>query len=207
MKLKQLESYLQEVAVFDEPKIVYEQYPTRPHLAAQILYTAHSVYDDIEDKVVADLGCGCGVLSIAAGMLGAGHLIGLDIDQDAIDIAQSNAEQQEIEVDLIRTNVADDVLPIRPGYVDTVLMNPPFGTKTRPGIDMLFLRQGIELAKHAVYSLHKTSTREHILKKAKEWNVKCTVLAELKFDVPAMYKFHKKKSVDIEVDLLRFEKQ
>jgi predicted RNA methylase len=71
----------------------------------------------------------------------------LDIDQDAIDIAQSNAEEQEIDIDFIRTNIADAAIPIRSGYVDTVLMNPPFGTKTRPGIDMLFLRQGIEVNK------------------------------------------------------------
>lgn len=32
------------------------------------------------------------------------------------------------------------------------------------------------------------------------------VIAKLNYDIPAMYKFHKKKSVDIEVDLIRFEK-
>ena len=29
------------------------------------------------------------------------------------------------------------------------------------------------------------------------------VVAEMKFDIPAMYKFHKEKSVDVRVDLLR----
>lgn len=33
MKLKELESCLQQVDVFEEPKILFEQYPTRPHLA------------------------------------------------------------------------------------------------------------------------------------------------------------------------------
>ena len=37
-----------------------------------------------------------------------------------------------------------------------------------------------QLANHAVYSLHKTSTRDHILKKAKEWGVECEVVAELR---------------------------
>lgn len=40
--------------------------------AACMLYTIHSTFDDIEGKVVADLGCGCGVLSIGAAMLDAG---------------------------------------------------------------------------------------------------------------------------------------
>ena len=32
------------------------------------------------------------------------------------------------------------------------------------------------------------------------------VIAELKFDVPKLYKFHKKDSVDVAVDVLRLEK-
>ncbi|CAG14397.1 unnamed protein product, partial [Tetraodon nigroviridis] len=58
MKLKELESYLQQVDVFEEPKILFEQYPTSPHIAACMLYTIQSTFDDIEGKVVADLGCG-----------------------------------------------------------------------------------------------------------------------------------------------------
>uniref|UniRef100_A0A453QTF0 Uncharacterized protein n=1 Tax=Aegilops tauschii subsp. strangulata TaxID=200361 RepID=A0A453QTF0_AEGTS len=38
-------------------------------------------------------------------------------------------------------------------------MNPPFGTK-RKGADMEFLSMGLKVAAQAVYSLHKTSTRE-----------------------------------------------
>lgn len=56
----------------DEPKIEFEQYPTTPHLAARMLYTADTVYDDIEDKAIGDFGSGCGILSIAANILGAG---------------------------------------------------------------------------------------------------------------------------------------
>ena len=56
----------------DEPKIHFEQYPTTPHLAARMLYTADTVYDDIEDKAIGDFGSGCGILSIAANILGAG---------------------------------------------------------------------------------------------------------------------------------------
>ena len=69
----------------------------------------------------------------------------------------------------------------------------------------MFLEQAISLRPHAIYSLHKTSTRKHLLKKAAEWGVEAEVLAELRFDIPKMYKFHKKKTMDIEVDLLRLE--
>lgn len=71
MRLKELEGYLQDVAVFTDPKIKLEQYPTTAHLAARMLYTAHTAYDDIENKAVGDMGCGCGILSIASAMLGS----------------------------------------------------------------------------------------------------------------------------------------
>lgn len=37
-----------------------------------MLYTIHNTFDDIKGKLVADLGCGCGVLSIGAAVLDAG---------------------------------------------------------------------------------------------------------------------------------------
>jgi hypothetical protein len=40
------------------------------------------------------------------------------------------------------------------------------------GLDMEFLGVGLALASRAVYSLHKTSTREHVLKKAADWGAK-----------------------------------
>lgn len=46
--------------------------------------------------------------------------------------------------------------------------------------------------------------RNHILKVASSLGVKAEVLAELKYDLPSTYKFHKRKSVDIDVDLYRF---
>ncbi|ORX86285.1 methyltransferase-like protein 5-like protein [Anaeromyces robustus] len=202
IKLKQLESLLQDVDVFEKPKIQFEQYPTSAHIASRMLYTAQSMYDDIEDKIVADLGCGCGVLSIGANQLGALYNFAFDIDDDALAICRENMEGFEIEnMDLIKVDV--ETLSLR-DKVDTVFMNPPFGTKTHKGIDMVFLKKAIDISTRAVYSLHKTSTREHIFKKAKEWGVSCEVVAELRYDIPAMYKFHKKKSVDIQVDFLRF---
>ncbi|XP_030044520.1 methyltransferase-like protein 5 [Microcaecilia unicolor] len=205
IKRKELESYLQQVDGFENPKLVLEQYPTRPHIAACMLYTIHTTYDDIEDKVIADFGCGCGVLSIGAAMLGAGLCVGFDIDEDALEIFKANIEEFELtNVDMIQCNVrslpSDNMLR----KFDTVIMNPPFGTKHNKGLDMIFLKTALQIARTAVYSLHKTSTREHIQKKAEEWKIKMEVIAELRYDLPASYKFHKKKSVDIEVDFIRF---
>lgn len=89
-------------------------------------------------------------------------------------------------------------------FFDTVVLNPPFGTKHNHGSDMEFLKVALDISKTAVYSLHKTATRAHITKKAADWGVKMQVLAQLRYDLPSTYKFHKKKSIDIEVDFIRF---
>lgn len=88
---------------------------------------------------------------------------------------------------------------------DTVLMNPPFGTKHNAGIDMKFLLSAFHLARNAVYSLHKTSTRGYIQKKATEFGANAEVFATLRYNLDSTYKFHKKKSIDIEVDCWRFD--
>jgi len=204
MKLKQLEQHLQEVEGFENPKILLEQYPTRPHIAACMVHTMAYTFDDIEDKFIADLGCGCGVLAIGSVMLGAGAVTGIDVDQDALEQFQGNISDFEIDnIDLINM----DIESLNEGWAnkfDTVIMNPPFGTKHNKGLDLKFLQTGIKMASGAVYSLHKTSTREHVVKKAAEWGAEAQVLAELRYDLPNTYKHHKKSSVDINVDFIRF---
>lgn len=205
MRLKELESHLQDVDVFNEPKILLEQYPTTPHIAACMLHTIHSHYEDLEGKIVADLGCGCGVLSIGAVMMGSSYVLGVDIDDDALNICKTNVEEFEIDnIDLVQqdiTTASGDVSRLK---VDTVVMNPPFGTKHNQGIDMAFLKTALGIAENSVYSLHKTSTREHIQKKAADWGVDHEVVAELRFDLSNTYKFHKIQTKDIQVDFIRF---
>jgi len=206
MKLKELESHLQQVEEFEEPKILLEQYPTRPHIASCMIHTIASSFDDVEDRKILDLGCGCGVLSIGCVMLGAGSVTGVDLDPDALVTARQNLEDFDIDnVDLVNLDVRQADRLLRPDSFDVVIMNPPFGTKHNKGLDMLFLEKGMKLATRSVYSLHKTSTREHVLKKAEAWGAKPQVLAELRYDLPSTYKHHKKTSVDIEVDFIRLD--
>lgn len=207
MKLKKLEEYLQSVDGFERPKVNLEQYPTPPHIASCMIYNIQSRYEDIEGRIVGDLGCGCGMLSIGSFLLGAQLTVGFEIDESAIEIFRSNVFEMEIpSVDCIQS----DVLHLQKfskwnNAFDTVVMNPPFGTKNNSGMDMKFLQTAVELATNSVYSLHKTSTREYINKKAKEWGIKSEVVAQLRYNIDSSYKFHKKQSVDIEVDFWRFD--
>lgn len=211
IKLKKLEEYLQCLDDFEKPKVVLEQYPTPPHIASQILYSIQTVHDDIENKVIADLGCGCGMLSIGSMLLGAANVVGFEIDPNALTVFQNNINEMEIPgIEFVNCDVTRDVTSTKFGnYFDTVIMNPPFGTKNNEGIDMKFLEVAQFLSNNVVYSLHKTSTRKFIQKTAEssEWNVDAKVIAELKYDLPATFKFHKKSSVDINVDLWRCQKR
>ena len=38
--------------------------------------------------------------------------------------------------------------------------------------------------------MHKTSTRQFIIKTAKRMGLKTELIAQLRFDIPKMYKFH-----------------
>lgn len=207
MRLKELEGYLQQVDGFENPKVDLEQYPTTPHIAAHMLYTMDTSFGDIEGKLVGDLGCGCGVLSIGSCILGSGMTIGFDIDSDALEIASRNCVEFESDnFELVQCDVQQILLCHKwKKKFDTIVMNPPFGTKNNKGIDLEFLQLAIAMANTSVYSLHKTATREHIRKKAIEWGVKIDVLAELRFDLAASYKFHKRKTVDIAVDFIRID--
>mmetsp|Transcript_21839 Transcript_21839/g.32400 ORF Transcript_21839/g.32400 Transcript_21839/m.32400 type:complete len:275 (-) Transcript_21839:6-830(-) len=98
----------------------------------------------------------------------------------------------------------DDGIPLASNCFDTVMTNPPFGTKPgNAGIDVTFLRTAIRLAKRSVYSFHKSSTRQYLIKTVESWGYEVEVVAEMKFDIPKLYKFHSKDNVDVDVDLIR----
>ncbi|ROS01527.1 ribosomal protein L11 methyltransferase [Sinobacterium caligoides] len=52
---------------------------------------------ELKDKVVVDYGCGSGILAIAALLLGASKVIGVDIDPQALLASRDNARRNNIE--------------------------------------------------------------------------------------------------------------
>ena len=66
MKRRELEHFLSQLSGFERPKLHLEQYVTDAVIASDVLYTASVDYDDIEDKLVVDLGAGAGALTAAA---------------------------------------------------------------------------------------------------------------------------------------------
>ena len=71
---------------------------------------------------VLDYGCGSGILAIAAARLGAGHVAGVDIDPQAVEAAQANAERNGVTA-----HFADSTAPVAGEYdlvVANILANP-----------------------------------------------------------------------------------
>ncbi|XP_034840027.1 rRNA N6-adenosine-methyltransferase METTL5 [Maniola hyperantus] len=204
IKLKTLEGHLGTLTGFSDPRVELEQYETPAHIAAVALYTVQTQFASLENKLVLDAGCGTGMLSLGAALLGAGSIVALDIDDSALAGLQGNLEDSGVtNIDAVQCDFLNSNVCRWDNYFDTVLMNPPFGTKNNAGIDMKFLKMGLDLTSDSVYSLHKSSTRSHIQKKIKEWGVKGSVIAELRYNLPATYKFHKQQTRDIGVDLWR----
>jgi ribosomal protein L11 methyltransferase len=67
-------------------------------------------------RSVADLGCGSGVLSIAAARLGAGRILALDIDPEAVRATKENAAR----------NGMGSAIEVRQGSLEMLLERPPF---------------------------------------------------------------------------------
>ena len=54
---------------------------------------------DVKGKYVIDYGCGSGILAIAAALLGAKRVIGVDTDPQALEATQANAERNGVTIE------------------------------------------------------------------------------------------------------------
>ncbi|MGD0548982.1 MAG: METTL5 family protein [Candidatus Bathyarchaeia archaeon] len=180
------------------PRIQLEQYTTPAAIAADILFLAAFVYQDIVGKTVVDLGTGTGRLAIGASNLGARQITAIDIDSAAIEVARENAETARANIDWM----VGDLEAIH-GEFDTVIMNPPFGTKQRH-LDKVFLGKAIQIGR-VVYSLHKSTTREHISRFLRRHGCKVDAIHEYTLEIPMMFEHHRKRKHPVKVDCYRVE--
>jgi len=208
---KQLEIALSKLKTPEKPNVALEQYAIQSSLAADILNIAF-VAGDIAGKTVFDLGCGSGRLAIGAAMLGAIKVVGVDIDEASIKLAKENAEAVGADVEFVLGDIAEFS-----GKCDTVVQNPPFGMRGDKNTDRAFLQKALEcvVSGGRVYSLHRggyegehgnEKTREFLTRFAEQNGGRVLAVKEFKFDVPYMFKFHRKPKVSYNVDLFVVEK-
>ena len=212
MKLRKLEIALEKIEGFESPNVFFEQYKTPATVAAPFLHMAF-MSGDIFGKTVYDFGCGTGILSLGAALLGAEEVIGFDIDAGAVQTAEKNAAlfQADIEdaggnsaVRFVCSDVSD--IPARIAAdelkrADTVLMNPPFGAQEK-GNDRPFLDAAIA-AGAVIYSIHNKGSRGFVEKYIKPAVVTDCFITD--FPIKKTFDFHKKEVQTIQVEIFRIE--
>ena len=200
-KKKQLTIILSKLAANPDPKLKWEGYALDSESAAEMIFIASQVNDDIRKRTIIDLGCGSGTLAIAASLLDAKWVVGVDINKEAINTARKNVMQSEASVDLI----AGDISSIT-GHFDTTLMNPPFGSR-RKGADVHFLTKALEIS-DVIYSFHKrsASARDFLARKIPTLKGRIDQIHEMKIVISRTYRFHRKKKYVVEVDLYRIQR-
>lgn len=202
VRKRELERILSKIEANPVPDAYLEQYTTPSTVAAEVLYMAAYIYDDIIDKTIVELGCGTARLAIGAALLGAREVVGVDIDSTVVKAARKNAETIGVKEKI--NWIAADIGVVK-GTFDTILQNPPFGIQ-RKRADRPFLRKSLQLS-GTIYSFHKSgeSNRDFIKKFIEEHGGKVTNIFPVTMEIPRMFKFHTKKKKSINVDLYRIE--
>ena len=189
-----MEIQLEKLKILQNPKLGPEQYPVSSQVAAELLYIAGFEHPDLEGETI-DLGTGTGRLAIGAAMMGA-KVVGVDIDERSIALARENANAAGVEVKWVVSDI-DEV----EGKYDTVIMNPPYGTRS-PHLDVKFLERAFELAP-VLYSIHKSSTRDYLRSFIEKKNRKVDFVRSMSLHIPHLLPFHQKKWKNVTVDLYR----
>ena len=193
MKKNELERMLQQVPPHSSPKANLEQYSTPADIAADMLFISYA-NGDIFEKDVLDLGCGTGILSIGAYILG-GNVTGVEIDPVAYAEAVVNAENASAEINLINSDIKDIEIT-----ADTIIMNPPFGSQKK-NADRPFLEIACKSA-NRIYSLHNSLTINFLEKMVDSLGGEIFLQKEYILSIPHMFQFHNKVKKNTNVVLI-----
>lgn len=193
MKKKELEMLLQKIPDIPNPSPNLEQYSTPAPVASDILFNA---YQDIAGKRVVDLGCGTGIFSVGAKLLGAKNVIGVDIDKNAVDAAKKYSDSVGLKIDYRVMDVKDF-----DESCDTVIQNPPFGSQSRHA-DRIFIKKALEIGS-VVYTLHLSKTEDFVRKSLEKLDGTVVFEKKYKFQIRHTFNFHKKEKAEFDVTLFK----
>ena len=197
MNKKKLAIELSKLEKFENVKPELEQYPTDSDLAAHILWNAF-MQGDIENKIVADLGCGNGIFGIGALLLGAKVVYFLDVDNGALDVAIRNCKFENVHFRKMDILEFDE-------KVDTVVMNPPFGVQQEHA-DKNFLEKAMEIS-NSIYSIHKIESKTFIDKLSKENEFEVVGIEAKEIILKKTMKFHKSEKYPTNVGICMLKRK
>ncbi len=184
MKQVNLEIQLSKLDSLPNPKASLEQYATPSDVAAYLVYRALSE-GDIKGKEVADLGCGNGIFAIGVSLMGAGKVYAIDKDGAAISTAMRNAQKLGVEIEFKEGDVSSFTKK-----VDTVMMNPPFGSQKRDA-DLPFIEKALEISK--VFYILLNYKAGDFLERIVEGRGKIMWSERIEIPIPHTHEFHRKE--------------
>lgn len=176
---KDLEIYLQKLKRSNTYRNDLEQYPTDASLASEILFLAY-LDGNVEGMVVGDFGSGNGILGIGASLLGASGVHCVEVDPEQCAVIRSNSDDLNIEVHEMDMRMFSTP-------VETVVMNPPFGSVTEKA-DRAFLDKAVELSDH-IYSIHNFKSADFV-RNFYSRNARITRENFVNIRVPRIYAHH-----------------
>jgi ribosomal protein L11 methyltransferase len=107
---------------------------------------------------VVDLGCGSGVLSIAALLLGFEPVLACDIDPVCIEVTRENAARNGVELDPFVADATRDPVPAAPLWIANILRGPLEAILARPDAPARAIVSGIlvsEVLEAPAYELER----------------------------------------------------
>ncbi len=193
MQPHQLIQALSQVPGFNTHRLEWEQYDTPPETATSMLLEANR-RGHLQDLTVADLGCGTGRLAIGAALLGARAVEGVEVDEKALAQARETATTMEV---IDRCTFSLSEVSHWQGQVDTVIMNPPFGSQ-RKRADRPFMEKALNVASH-IHTLHlglNTSYWETTLARR---GIEVETVQRFNIELPYTYPHHTRSTRTIEL--------
>lgn len=153
---------------------------------------------DIENKKVADIGTGTGILAIGAAQLEA-QVTAVEKDKKALKSAKENAEKLNADVNFVEDDVEDFT-----GDFDTVVMNPPFSVHSEIGLT--FWEKALEIS-DTVYGISPRGARDDIKNLVRKSKHKLEGVQEYNIGLPPSYGFHTEQNRETPVDLIITKKR
>lgn len=205
MRKAELERALDAMPKHPSPAPQLEQYRTPPGIAADLLLHVHADAA-IAGKRVLDLGCGTGPFAIGAALLGARLATGVDVDPQAVALAQQAATRAGVAE---RTwFITADVAAWHPdaGAFDTVIMNPPFGAqKGNKHADRVFLERAAQAVRPAgtVWFLALERTESFLTAFAHELGAEVEKVAAWDYPLEATMAHHQRDVQQVRVGAYR----
>ncbi len=188
-----------------------EQYCIDASCAVDIVFFAGFEFNDINQRIIIDLGTGTGRLSIASTYFKPTYVLSVDIDISALFILKSNVKKLQLEhmifpicADVRYFEISKFLLP--ENLKITTIMNPPFGVKKRT-IDRFFLERAFSFS-DIIYSIHLANKKVHnfISNFIRKYKWEIDYVLPFNMILERTFQFHKQKKKKINVNVYRFTK-